>query len=444
MRSRVLQLEIVCACVALALTAITPPAAAQPVPAPPVITVEAAVATALERNPSIVTATKTVEAAQARVVQAKAASALAVSINASASVGNLAGGTPTGQDPRVSHTVNVGGSLLLYDGGIGAQQVVQAEAALQAAQFGLEATKQDVAVAAARGYFQALRAARVVEAREAALRSAQEQVRQAEALVRAGTAARADIFTAQAAAANAEVELIAARGQVELTQASLRNAMGVPLTQVFALAEPGDPHPVSITPEQAATEAATARAEVKRAAADVRSSEAALRIAQLRASLLVNVTAGAAVQVTPNPGQAGWSVGASASYPIADGGKAKAAIDEAQANLAAAQSRAESTVQQVRLQAFQAALSVREFVARVAATRVALAAAEEAARAADGRYRAGVGTVLDVTIAQATLVQARVNSVQALYDLHQAIATLRHDLGQPVLGRQVGRMGPAA
>jgi outer membrane protein len=299
-----------------------------------------------------------------------------------------------------------------------------------------------VAIAAARAYFQTLRAARVVEAREAALRSAQEQVRQAEALVRAGTAARADIFTAQAAAANAEVELIAARGQVELTQASLRNAMGVPLTQVFAVAEPGDPQPVSITPEQAA-EAATARAEVKRAAADVRGSEAALRIAELRAGLLINVTAGAAVQVTPNPGQAGWSVGASASYPIADGGRAKAAVEEARANLAAARARADTTLQQVQLQAFQAALTVRESIARVAATRVALAAAEEAARAADGRYRAGVGTVLDVTVAQATLVQARVNSVQALYDLHQAIATLRHDTGQPVLGRQVGRVGAA-
>jgi outer membrane protein TolC len=55
-----------------------------------------------------------------------------------------------------------------------------------------------------------------------------------------------------------------------------------------------------------------------------------------------------------------------------------------------------------------------------------------------------VGTVLDVTVAQVTLVQARVNSVQALYDLHQAIATLRHDTGQPVLGRQVGRVGTAS
>jgi outer membrane protein len=446
MRSRVLQLEIVCACI-LALGALAPGAAAQAPPAPPappVITVEQAVTSALERNPSITTAVKTVEAAQARVVQAKAAAAVQVSVNATAAVGNLAGGTPTGADPKVSHNVNVGGSLQLYDGGIGAQQVAQAEAGLQAAQFGLEAARQDVAVAAARGYFQALRAARVVEAREAALRSAQEQVRQAEALVRAGTAARADIFTAQAAAANAEVELIAARGQVELTQASLRNAMGVPLTQVFAVAEPGDPQPVSITPEQAAAEAATARAEVKRAAADVRGSEAALRIAELRAGLLINVTAGAAVQVTPNPGQAGWSVGASASYPVADGGRAKAAIEEARANLAAARSRADTTLQQVQLQAFQAALTVRESIARVAATRVALAAAEEAARAADGRYRAGVGTVLDVTVAQATLVQARVNSVQALYDLHQAIATLRHDTGQPVLGRRTGGAGTPA
>ncbi len=442
MRSKLLHAAALCASAVLALGPAASNAAAQ---APPAITVEDAVATALDKHPSIVTAAKAVEAAAARVVQAKAGGAIQVSVNATAAVGTLGpGGTPTGTDPKISHNVSVDGSLPLYDGGILAQQIAQAEAGLQAAQFSLTAAKQDVAVAAARAFFLALRAARVVEAREAALRAAQEQVRQAEALVRAGTAARADVFTAQAAAASTEVELIAARGQVELTRASLRNAMGVPLSQVFTLVEPGDPQPVSITPEQAAAEAATARAEVKKAAADVRGSEAALRIAEIRAGLLINVSAGASVQITPNPGQAGWTLGASASYPLADGGKSKAAVEEARANLAAARSRVETATQQVQLQAFQSALSVLEFTARVGATRVALAAAEEAARAADGRYRAGVGTVLDVTVAQSTLVQARVNSVQALYDLHQAIATLRHDLGQPVLARLNSAAGAAA
>ena len=436
MRSPGLQSVVVCACVLLAVVSAVPPAAAQ-APAPPALTVAQAVATALDRHPSIAAAAKTVEAAQARVVQAKAIP-VSVGVNATAAVGNLAGGTPTGTDPTVSHNVNVGGSVLLYDGGLIAQQVAQAEAGLQAAQFALDATRQDIALAAARAFFQALRAARVVEAREAAVRSTLEQVRQAEALVRAGTAARADILTAQAAAATAEVELIAARGQAELTQASLRNAMGLGLLQPFSLVEPGDPQPVSITPEQAAAEAATARAEVKRAAADVRSSEAALRMAEIRAGILINVTANAAVQLSPNPGQAGWSIGGSASIPVFDGGKAKAAVDEARANVAAARARAEATTQQVQLQAFQTALTLRESVARLSATRVALAAAEEAARAADGRYRAGGGTVLDVTIAQGTLVQARVNSVQAFYDLHQAMAALQRDLGRPVLGRQAG------
>ncbi|HEY3249090.1 MAG TPA: TolC family protein [bacterium] len=442
MRSKWLQMAVLCASAAIALGPAVSPAAAQ---APPVLTVEQAVTTALDKHPSILTATKVVEAAEARVVQAKAGGAISVSINANASVGNLGpGGTPTGTDPKVSHSVSLDGSLPLYDGGILAQQVAQAEAGLQSAQFALTAAKQDVAVAAARAYFQALRAARVVEAREAALRAAQEQVRQAEALVRAGTAARADVLTAQAAAASAEVELIAAQGQVALTQASLRNTMGVPLVQAFALVDPGDPQPVSITPEQAATEAAAARAEVKRAAADVRASEAALRIAEIRAGVLINISAGASVQISPNPGQAGWSLGASASYPVADGGKAKAAVEEARANVAAARSRMDTTTQQVQLQAFQSALSVREFVARVRATQAALAAAEEAARAADGRYRAGVGTVLDVTVAQSNLVQARVGSVQTLYDLHQAIATLRHDLGQPVLARLTSAAGAMA
>lgn len=401
---------------------------------PQVVSLDDAVATALDRHPSITAAARAVDAAQARLAQARAGPALQVSLTGRASVGTLGPtGAPTGGDPAASHSVAVDTSIQLLDSGVQAAQVAQAEAAVDAARAALEATRQDIALAAAQAYFQVLRAMRVVEVRDVALGTTRRQVEQAEALVRAGTAAPADVIKAQAAAAGAEADLVTARSSVELSLASLRNAMGLPITQAITVSEPQDVAAPELTPADAAAEAVRGRPEVRKASAELRSTEAALRIAEIRAGLAVSVAATGSFQVSPNPGQAGWSVSATMSFPIADGGRSKAAVDEAKANLAAARARAEATTQQVQLQAFQAALTLVETRARLLAVRAAGAAAEESLRVAEGRYRAGVAILLEVLDGQVAATQARVSFVQTESDLRLAAVALRHALGRPIL-----------
>lgn len=401
---------------------------------PQPVSFEEAVASALDRHPSVTAAAKAVDAAQARLVQARAGNAVQVAVNSRVSVGTLSStGSFMGSDASASHNVSVDASLPLFDGGVRALQITQAEAGLDAARAALDATRQDIALAAAQAYFQVLRTMRVVEVREAALASARRQVDQAEALVRAGTAARADVIRAQAVAAGADADLVTARSNVELALASLRNAMGVPITQVIAVREPPAIAVADIAPADAATQAVRGRAEVRRAQSDVQGSQAALRIAEISAGFTIAVAATGSVQVSPNPGQPGWSVSASVAYPIADGGRSKAAVDEAKANLDAARARAEVTVQQVQLQAFQAALTVQQTRARLEAVRVSAAASDESLRVAEGRYRAGVTILLEVLDVQVDATEARVTLVQTESDLRFAGVGLRHALGQPVL-----------
>ncbi|MGH2359938.1 MAG: TolC family protein [bacterium] len=402
--------------------------------APQAVSLEEAVATALLRHPTLAASAKSLEAAQARLVQARAGNALQVGLNGTTAIGTLsATGTPTSGGASVTHNVSVGASLPLFDGGERAAQITQAEAGVVAAQAALEATRQDIALAAAEAYFAVLRAMRVVEVREGALQSARRQVEQAEALVRAGTAARADVIRAQSVAASAEADLITARGAVELSLASLRNAIGIPITQLIAVREPPEIPVAEVPPAEAAAEAVRARPEIRRVQSEVVSSQAALRIAEIRSGLNVSAAANSSVQVSPNPGQIGWSISTSVSLPIADGGRARAAVEEARANLDAARARAEATAQQIQLEGFQSALTIQQTRARLEAVRVAAAAAEESLRVADGRYRAGVTILLEVLDAQVAATQARVNLVQTESDLRLAAFTLRHALGRPVL-----------
>lgn len=398
------------------------------------LTLEAAMVSAVDRHPSVVAAARAVQAAEARLVQARAGTAPQVSVTGRTALGTLgATGSPTGGDASTSHNVAVGATLPLYDGGITAQQVAQAQASLEGARASFAAARQDAALTAAEAYFQVLRARRTVEVREAAVQTAQAQVRQAEAFFRAGTAAQADVIRARAAAASAEAELVTARGQVEITVASLRSAMALPLDQPIDVADPAVPAAVAVSAAEASNEAARQRPEVQRSDADVRSAEAAVRLARIRAGLQVAVNANGSVQVTPDPGQAGWSVSATVSHPLFDGGRSKAAVEEATANLGAAAARREATLLQIRTQAYQAAVGVTSASARVEATRVSAEAAAEALRVTEGRYQAGVGTLLEVLDAQSAASQARVAAVQAVYDLHLAVVSLQHAVGRALV-----------
>ncbi len=54
-------------------------------------------------------------------------------------------------------------------------------------------------------------------------------------------------------------------------------------------------------------------------------------------------------------------------------------------------------------------------------------------QAAEEKYKAGRGTVIDVTDAEQSLRQAEADEVKALYDYNTSLATLRAAVGQAVV-----------
>ena len=58
-----------------------------------------------------------------------------------------------------------------------------------------------------------------------------------------------------------------------------------------------------------------------------------------------------------------------------------------------------------------------------------LASAEHSERVALGRYKAGVGTILDLLNAQSALANARLQRIQAMLDWHVSRATLARSIG---------------
>ena len=395
---------------------------------PRLMTLAELVTSADQRNPTVVAARQVVTAAEAAVALAK--SGRGPTFTASGSTGTAGGGTST-STPNFSASVGIGASYVLYDSGQIAYAVKQAEANVQSAKFALEAARQDVSLTVATGYISVLTAQRNVTVREQVVAQNQELLRLAEGQFRAGAVARADVVSAQANLATAEGDLIAARNAVDQSKASLNAAIGQAAAMPVAVAPAPTVPALTLTLASLVT-FVDERPEVRKAMADILAATAALQLAQAGGGLRLTLN-GAVTRAQAPTEQTTYSVGATASIPVSDAGRTDASVAQASANLEAVKARSETARLTAQQQSVQAFFNVQNARARIVSTRAALEFALESLRLAQGRYAAGAGTLIEVTTAQTTLLQAQVNLAAAESDQLAGVINLRYALGRSVV-----------
>jgi outer membrane protein TolC len=145
------------------------------------------------------------------------------------------------------------------------------------------------------------------------------------------------------------------------------------------------------------------------------------------------VDAGYGVSIVSSGNGGSWSTGISASVPLFDGGRRAAEVEAARASVDSANVQLAQIRLQMQHQAQQALTQFVTSLARAPAADKAAEAAREAFRAAQGRYSAGVGTVVEVETARTDLVSAEVALRQAQSDQWTTLVALRRALGLPVV-----------
>jgi len=91
--------------------------------------------------------------------------------------------------------------------------------------------------------------------------------------------------------------------------------------------------------------------------------------------------------------------------------------------------RMQSTKLQITVQAFASYAALQTATDRVTAAVELLTAAQQSSDVAQGRYREGVGTIIDVLLARSALASARADHIQARWEWRIALAQLAHDVG---------------
>lgn len=332
-------------------------------------------------------------------------------------------------------------SWLLFDFGQRSASNESARQLLDAATATQDATVQSLFLAALQTYYAAQAGQAAVVSASEAERAARESYQAADARYNVGIATPADRLQAQTAWSQATLNRIRAEGDARNALGALANALGFAAQQPLSLA------PMPEMPADAAFqrnldgligEAQARRPDLKAAEAQLRAAQAGVDVARAQGRPTISLGAGPSWQESAGVVTRGNSVGLTLNVPVFSGFDTTYRVRsaEAQADLRAAQR--DRLRNQVALDVWRAYQSLTTATQSLKTTADLVASAEASERVALGRYKAGVGTVLDLLSAQSALASARLQRIQAQLDwnvfratLAQAMGTLDDSLLQP-------------
>ena len=116
-------------------------------------------------------------------------------------------------------------------------------------------------------------------------------------------------------------------------------------------------------------------------------------------------------------------------FPLFTGFSHQYDVQQAKADEDAAMARLKGLEQLVALEVWSSYYGLKTAEQQVATSEELLKSASESQEVALGRYKAGVGTILDLLSAQSSLAVARAQRILAYSDWFVALAQLAHDAG---------------
>jgi outer membrane protein len=125
-----------------------------------------------------------------------------------------------------------------------------------------------------------------------------------------------------------------------------------------------------------------------------------------------------------------WNFGLTLNWSLFSGGATWYSVKEQKANYDSLVAQRDQLQLQTRVEVEQARTAVRAAKASQVAAGEALVNARERLRLAEGRYQAGVGSIIELGDAQVALNNAAAQKVQADYNLSTARAQLLKALGR--------------
>jgi outer membrane protein TolC len=326
---------------------------------------------------------------------------------------------------------------ILLDLGARGALVDEADRLLVAARLGEHAAVADLVLRVQQTYFQYLASRALLEAESAAVKQAETSLAAAEGRRQAGLATIADVLQARTALSQVRLVQQQIEGQALAARGALATLAGLPPTAELEVGElPATVDAAAAAPavDELLATAAAQNPDLGRARATAEAAAARARAAS-RATWPVLAFQGSATTtryLDPSSlsGGESWSAGLVLRLPTFEG--VRPAYDALATREAAeaARERSDATAQRVALDVWTSWQTLRTAGRRVSTARDLIESARASAEVAGGRYREGVGSIVDLLTAQAALELARAEDVRARTDFLVGLAQLARATGR--------------
>lgn len=402
-----------------------PPVRSQDTPAKNPLTLERAVAIALEKNPETKAALADTKAAKADIQSARSVLLPHVTFSETATSGNdpvYVFGTKLQQQrfstedfalnvlntpaPLANFSTRFGGSWTLFDSFASQHGMTRAGLMKKAADRQLEATEQRIEYQVIEAYFDVLLANRRIAVVEQSLAAAQAISDRSKNRYEAGVIVESDYLSAQVRVKGRQQELIRAQNDFSLAQAKLSMALGLPAQDLFdpvdQLAERALP-PMKL--EDLEKTAMASRPDLQRLQSGEEIQKQNVAIAKSSFGPRVN---GFAAWQLDNPtflaggGGNNWVAGVEIQLDLFKGGAKRAQLAREKATLEKVGALRESARDAVLLEVRHEYYDMDAAARQLELARLSIDDAKESLRVNQNRYEAGLSTIADLLAAEET------------------------------------------
>jgi len=352
---------------------------------------------------------------------------LSASSSASQDVANGQGGNP------FSASVGVSSGVTVYNGGQNRNILRQARTNAAAGVADVARTRQSVVFSVASDYLALITQQQQLRVQQENLTAQEQELAQLQEFVRRGTRPIGDLYQEQAAVAATRLAMVNARRATEVAKVNLIQELVLDPRLEYTFATPVDstaaivvdttsPALQAFNLDSLISVAFQQRADLRAQALRVQSAQTEISIAE--GGRMPTVSGSAGYGSGFNSGsddgfgtqlnqRRGGSVGVNVSVPIFDRGATSIARQRAQVQLEHELLTLRDLEQSVALDVRRAYLDYISAGEQLAAATAQQRAAALSLQAAQTRYRVGLATLVEVTLARASLIQAQSSVVSA-------------------------------
>ncbi len=427
-----------------------PPAVATPVGLPQEqLTLDDAIAVALDANPDVQAAAARIVEAEAMVGEATAAFypqigarlGYARTDNPAQAFGMILNQRRFTFDldfnnPGATQNVRpeVVGVLSLFNGGKDYHHRAATVLGVQAAKLERRALRNALTDAVIAAYYALVVAPEQVATARASIEAVSSALAQTRALFEAGSALKSDVLSLEVRLAEAREAELRAENGVELSRAGLRALLALPPEAPVVVVPLLDVAP----PELPATfAAALAQATAQRAELAAAARQVAMREHEVKSEQAAYLPRLGAVGTFGNDSRDfelsnrrdSWAFGVAAEIDLFSGFRTRQRVRAAEQRVAAARQAERAARLAVERDVRTAFLAYGEAAQRVEVSRTAVVSAEDALRLVHVQYGAGTVTITRYLEAEAARTGARSRALAARYDLRRSEAGLQKAMG---------------